>query len=95
MQSLANRGVNIHDGILIQKSSFGDRRPTIFVVKIFLPKDFNFAWENLNLTFDQEHQDSEIGKSAEASWRKPLPFEVQSALSALKLTDKYLTELSI
>ena len=84
---LAERQINVPEGILIQRSAFGDRRPTLFVVKKYLPKGFDFAWENLNLTFDQDYQDDDISREGSQAWRKPLPFEVQAALSALKLKD--------
>lgn len=92
-KALRDKGVNIPDGILIQRSSFGDRRPTLFVVKKYLPEGFNFAWENLNLTFDQDYADNEISREGEKAWRKPLPFEVQAALSALKIKDTELSEI--
>ncbi len=92
-KELLKKGVNVPEGILIQRSSFGDRRPTLFVVKKYLPAGFNFAWENLNLTFDQDYEDSEISREGEKAWRKPLPFEVQAALSALKIKDTELAEI--
>jgi hypothetical protein len=32
-EALKNRGIVVPDGLLIQRSAFGDRRPTLFVVK--------------------------------------------------------------
>ena len=36
----AARGFTVPEGILIQASAFGDRRPTLFAVKKFLLKKF-------------------------------------------------------
>src|SRR5436190_20293634 len=46
-EELAKRGVNVPEGILIQASAFGDRRPTLFAVKKFLPPKYHGAWENV------------------------------------------------
>ena len=51
-EELARRGVDIPEGLLIQRSAFGDRRPTLFCVKKFLPKKHMDVWQNVNLTFD-------------------------------------------
>jgi hypothetical protein len=59
-QELAARGVEVPAGILIQTSAFGDRRPTLFVVKKFLPSRFHGAWESVNITFDNEYADDQI-----------------------------------
>ncbi len=88
---LAKRGVNIPDGILLQRSSFGDGRQTLFVVKKFLPEGYQGAWENLNITFDQAYDVDHIARDATA-WHKPMPFEVQAALQALDLTAEELEE---
>ena len=45
-EELEKRAVCIPPGILIQTSAFGDRRPTLFAVKKFLPVKFHDAWEN-------------------------------------------------
>ena len=37
-QELARRGLKVPEGVLIQTSAFGDRRPTLFCVKKFLPE---------------------------------------------------------
>ena len=86
---LASIGVDIPDGVLIQRSSFGDRRPTLFVVKKYLPKDYQVAWENVNLTFDQSHNKGSIPRDI-AAWRKPLPYDVQAALQVLEVTPEDL-----
>ncbi|MGQ4810147.1 hypothetical protein NKDENANG_03596 [Candidatus Entotheonellaceae bacterium PAL068K] len=86
---LAHRGVTVPEGVLIQRSSFGDMRPTLFVIKKYLPKPLQFAWENVNITFDQNHKPYQVPDS----WTTPLPFEVQSILSAHGITYKELKEL--
>jgi hypothetical protein len=77
---LAARGLDVPDGILIQTSAFGDRRPTLFAVKKFLPKKFHKAWENVNWTFSNDFDLDDIRKDAENSWRPPLPVSLQNAL---------------
>lgn len=79
---LKRRGVDIPEGILVQTSAFGDRRPTLFAVKKFLPEKFHAAWENVNLTFDNEHDDGDVSRDPEMAWRKPLPVSLQSQLIA-------------
>jgi hypothetical protein len=81
-EELAKRGVHIPDGILIQTSAFGDRRPTLFVVKKFLPPKFHRVWENVNITFDNEFADDEVSRDPRACWRPPLPVAVQNAALA-------------
>jgi hypothetical protein len=77
-EELAARGVLVPDGILIQRSAFGDRRPTLFVVKHFLPEAFNNVWENVNITFDNEYLDSDVSRDRAICWRAPLPAGVQA-----------------
>jgi hypothetical protein len=84
-EELARRGVEIPDGILIQTSAFGDRRPTLFVVKKFLPKRFHSAWENVNITFDNEYRDDQVTRDPGLAWRRPLPVAVQNAALAGEL----------
>jgi hypothetical protein len=88
---LNERDVIVPEGILIQRSSFGDRRPTLFVVKKYLPKEYQVVWENVNITFDQTHENEKILRDASA-WRKPLPFQVQSALQCLGMSVEELEE---
>ena len=78
-QELIRRGISVPDGILIQRSAFGDRRPTLFAVKMFLPKRFHKAWENVNITFDNDFLDETVSRAPEKAWRSPLPVELQSA----------------
>ena len=81
-EELAARGIEIPDGIQIQTSAFGDRRPTLFVVKKFLPARFHGAWENVNITFDNEYTDDQVPRDAASAWRRPLPVAVQNAALA-------------
>lgn len=90
---LKSRSVIVPEGILIQRSAFGDRRPTLFVVKKYLPDGYRVAWENVNLTFDQDY-DSSIIKRDESAWVKPLPFALQSALQALGISTEEAERLS-
>ncbi|WP_156429858.1 hypothetical protein [Burkholderia sp. FL-7-2-10-S1-D7] len=83
--ALADAGIDVPDGILIQRSSFGDGRPTLFVVKRYLPPDYQVAWENVNLTFDLYHTKDEV-LQGEAAWKTPIPVEVQAALYAMNAT---------
>lgn len=82
---LERRGVTIPLGVLIQTSAFGDRRPTLFAVKKFLPERFHAAWENVNLTFDNEYEDHEVSRDPKMAWRKPLPVAEQNKLIASKV----------
>ena len=91
-EELERRDVTVPDGILLQRSSFGDKRPTLFVVKKYLPKEYHNAWENVNLTFDQVHDGGTCAQGIEA-WRKPLPIEVQAALSAMGLSSDDLKDM--
>lgn len=77
---LKERGMTVPDGILIQTSAFGDRRPTLFVVKKFLPEKFHSAWENVNWTFNNDFDDADVPYDAESSWRFPLSVAAQNAL---------------
>lgn len=79
-EELEKRAVCIPPGILIQTSAFGDRRPTLFAVKKFLPVKFHDAWENVNLTFDNEYDDEDVSRDPAVTWRKPLPVAVQNAM---------------
>jgi hypothetical protein len=81
-EELARRGVEIPEGVLIQTSSFGDRRPTLFVVKKFLPAKYHGAWENLNITYDNEYDDHEVTRDPEAAWRRPLDVALQNVALA-------------
>lgn len=79
---LQRRGVHTPDEVLVQTSAFGDRRPTLFVVKKFLPPRFHQAWENVNITFDNEYPDSQVSRDPQVAWRRPLPVALQNAALA-------------
>jgi len=73
---LAKRGVERPPDLLIQRSAFGDRRPTLFCVKKWLPPECRVFWENVNITFDNEYDDNAIPRD-ESAWRAPLPVALQ------------------
>jgi len=79
---LERRQVTIPDGILIQTSAFGDRRPTLFAVKKFLPQKYHGAWENANLSFFNDFKDDDISRDPALAWRPPLPVGLQNYLLA-------------
>ncbi|MBO6602034.1 hypothetical protein [Rhodophyticola sp.] len=81
-EALASRGIVAPEGLLIQRSAFGDRRPTLFVVKKFLPEEYKNVWQNVNITFDNAFVDESVGRDPETSWRVPLPADVQAAAMA-------------
>jgi hypothetical protein len=81
-EELARRGVTIPEGILIQRSAFGDRRPTLFCVKKYLPDRFHDVWQNVNITFDNEFADASVSRAPEVAWRHPLPVPLQSEIMA-------------
>ena len=76
------RGIEPPEGILIQRSAFGDRRPTLFCVKRFLPERFSDVWQNVNLTFDNEFADHSISREPTIAWRQPLPVQLQAEAMA-------------
>lgn len=79
---LRKRGVLRADDILIQRSAFGDRRPTLFCVKKYLPLKFHNVWQNVNFTFDNPFFDEAISRDASIAWRLPVRADVQSVLMA-------------
>jgi hypothetical protein len=79
---LAARGIEVPDGILIQRSAFGDRRPTLFAVKHFLPEGMNDVWQNVNLTFDNQYGDADVSRDRDVCWRPPLSPGLQANLLA-------------
>jgi hypothetical protein len=81
-EQLDQRGIHPPDGVLILRSAFGDRRPTLFCVKKFLPPEFRDVWENVNLTFDNEFADEAVSRSPEVAWRWPLPVAHQAHVMA-------------
>lgn len=80
--ALVERGIAVPDGILIQRSAFGDRRPTLFAVKKFLPAKYSNVWQNMNITFDNEFLDQSVSRAPEQCWRAPLiPAEQAAAMA--------------
>ncbi len=77
---LKARGAEVPKGILIQRSAFGDRRPTLFAVKHFLPEKYTDVWQNVNITFDNEYLDESISRDRETCWRAPLSPDQQAEL---------------
>lgn len=81
-EMLGSRGVVIPEGILLQRSAFGDRRPTLFAVKHFLPDGYRDVWENVNITVDDEYVDSAVSRERTSCWRPPLsPSEQAEAMA--------------
>jgi len=78
-QELARRGVVLPDGVLLVRSAFGDRRPTLFCLKVYMPAHLQRYWQNVNLTFDNEGPPAEELAPAIA-WRRPLVPLAQAAL---------------
>jgi hypothetical protein len=81
-EELSRRGVHVPEGILIQRSAFGDRRPTLFCVKKYLPKEYSDVWQNVNLTFDERFSDDSVSRAPEIAWRPPLPVHFQAQAMA-------------
>jgi hypothetical protein len=77
---LKGKGLVIPEGILIQTSAFGDRRPTLFVVKKFLPVKYHRAWENVNWTFNNDFKNEDVPYDSKSAWRLPLSVSVQNAI---------------
>lgn len=91
-EELARRGVIAPEGLLIQRSAFGDRRPTLFCVKKFLPEKYKDVWQNVNLTFDNLFPDDSVARTPEIAWRAPLPVDLQATAMA---EGKGLEEVSV
>ncbi len=81
-EEMCRRGIVVPEGVLIQTSAFGDRRPTLFAVKKMMPAKYQSAWENMNLTFNNEFKDDDVSRSDEDAWRPPLPVALQNYLLA-------------
>lgn len=79
-EELRGRNIDVPEGILIQNSAFGDRRPTLFVVKKMMPDKYQTVWENMNLTFFNEFREEDVPTSEENAWRPPLLVAHQNAL---------------
>ncbi|WEL22681.1 hypothetical protein [Halorhabdus sp. BNX81] len=86
---LQEQGVNVPDDVLIQRSSFGDRRPTLFCLKKYLPEEYQekFAWQNVNLTFDNEHENWPMFEGEDA-WRKPMHYDLEKQILSKDLSSE-------
>lgn len=80
--ALATRGIAVPKDLLLQRSAFGDRRPTLFVVKKYLPEKYSSVWQNVNLTFDSDCADVTVTRDPEKCWRPPLPVHEQAVAMA-------------
>ena len=74
------RDVHVPHDILVLRSAFGDRRPTLFCLKKYLPVELHGYWQNVNITFDNPSEEELT--SEQLAWRKPLPAGVQAAVIA-------------
>jgi hypothetical protein len=79
---LARRGIRVPERILIQRSAFGGRRPTLFCVKKLLPAKYSNVWQNVNITFDNEFADDSVSRVPEIAWRPPLAVDYQAQAMA-------------
>lgn len=89
------RSIEVPEGVLVQTSAFGDRRPTLFVVKKFLPERFHGAWENVNITFDNEFEDDDVSRDPKIAWRKPLAVSLQNALMSAEIDAEEVSDLGV
>jgi hypothetical protein len=48
--ALRSRGIDTPQGMIVQRSAFGDKRPTLFCVTKYLPP--GYQWKKVTLTFD-------------------------------------------
>jgi hypothetical protein len=76
---LEKRGIKVPPNLKILRSAFGDRRPTLFCVKRWLPTRYHKIWQNCNVTFDNDFADTGVPRD-ERAWRRPLPADVQAIL---------------
>lgn len=51
-EGLRNSGVEVPEGMVVQRSFFGDQRPTLFCVTKKLPA--GNSWEKVTFTFENE-----------------------------------------
>ena len=79
------RGITVPDDILVLRSAFGDRRPTLFCLKKYLCVELHRYWQNVNITFDNPATEDAVPLDT-AAWRKPLSAGIQAALIAAGMT---------
>lgn len=77
---LERRGVTVPEDVLIQRSSFGDGRPTLFCVVKYLPEEYRDLWAKMTVTFDRGHDWADYPAGADA-WKEP----AHSALLAARM----------
>jgi len=69
----------------VLRSTFGDRSPTLFCVKKWLPKDLLMFWEDVNITFFNNDSEEKMLEGASA-WRLPVPVAVQHEYLSGRMT---------
>ncbi len=89
---LERRGIRRPRDLHILRSAFGDRRPTLFCVKKWLPPELRMFWENVNITFDNEFEDDTIPRDEQA-WRPPLPVEIQHEYLSGNLSEEVVEQI--
>lgn len=88
-----SRDINLPQDVLLVRSSFGDRRPTLFCLKIYLPQHLWYPWQNVNITFDEFYSDDDIPRDDRA-WRVGLGFDQQAGLIAAGINYRALAHAS-
>ena len=88
---LQNRGVNRPNNFFIMRTSFGDRRPTLFCVKKWLPRDLLVFWENINITFGIDFKEDVLDNAS--AWRSPVPVAIQHEYLSGRLTKENVDEV--
>lgn len=61
------RGLTVPPGLTIQRSTFGDGRPTLFCVSKRLPDGLPHGWYKVTVTFDNEGNTSSGAVAEEAA----------------------------
>ena len=80
---LTRRGVEVPNGVLVQRSTIGDRRTKVFCVKKYLPERVHAVSQKVNIGSDSTPP--EQIPDDDAAWGEPLPGEMQAlAIAAEK-----------
>ena len=87
---LQNRGVNKPNNFLIMRTSFGDRRPTLFCIKKWMSRNLNIFWENVNITFGNDSEEKALDDAS--AWRSPVPVAIQHEYLSGRLTKEEVDE---
>lgn len=85
------RGLRTPEGVMFQRSSFGDRRPTLFCIKTWLPKGLAVPWQNVNVTVDDVYDDGDVPRDGRA-WRVALDFDQQAEMLARGMSAREIVE---